>query len=98
MLPQTCPQNRTPVRAGVAAGELIEHLDEHNIEARPVWKPLHMQPLFAGSTFFSAEEDNAAYLFEHGICLPSDTKMTEADIERVITVVRERLMAHELFA
>ncbi|MEZ2457701.1 aminotransferase class I/II-fold pyridoxal phosphate-dependent enzyme [Salinicoccus roseus] len=87
-----------PVRAGVAAGELIEHLDEHNIEARPVWKPLHMQPLFAGSTFFSAEEDNAAYLFEHGICLPSDTKMTEADIERVITVVRERLMAHELFA
>ncbi|WP_342388790.1 aminotransferase class I/II-fold pyridoxal phosphate-dependent enzyme [Salinicoccus bachuensis] len=85
-------------KLGITVNELIEYLDEHNIESRPVWKPLHMQPLFEGTTYFSNEEDNSKYLFEHGICLPSDTKMTEEEIEKVIQLCRDRLLTHELFA
>ncbi|TVT28941.1 pyridoxal phosphate-dependent aminotransferase [Salinicoccus cyprini] len=87
-----------PKKLGVRASELIEHLGESNIEARRVWKPLHMQPLFDGSEYFHGEADNAKYLFDHGVCLPSDTKMTEAEINEVISLCRERILAQELFA
>ena len=69
--------------------ELINALEEENIEARPVWKPLHMQPLFEGYKFYPHEENDivSERLFATGICLPSDTKMTVEEQQRVIDVI-----------
>lgn len=75
----------------LGTGDITAHLASNNIEARPVWKPLHMQPLFEGCDYFSEEKDNAKYLFENGLCLPSDTKMTFEDVEKVIGLIRELL-------
>ncbi len=58
-----------------------EGLARNNIEARPVWKPLHQQPIFQDSTAFLTGAADS--LFEEGLCLPSSSQMTEADVERV---------------
>lgn len=61
-------------------------LEAENIESRPIWKPLHLQPVFAGcETVGGAVAED---LFRRGLCLPSGTGMTEADIERVVEVVQ----------
>lgn len=72
---------------GVEPSDVMAALEADDIEARPVWKPMHLQPVFADCGY----EDNggaAQSLFEHGVCLPSDTKMTESDLERVCAAVR----------
>lgn len=70
---------------GKTAGDIIEHLAKFNIEARPVWKPMHMQPLFVDCDYIADEQmDVSKYLFENGICLPSDSKMTEEQQDLVI--------------
>ena len=61
-------------------------LEAENIEARPVWKPMHLQPVFAGCDRFGGEV--AEDLFNRGLCLPSGSRMSAADRERVIAVVR----------
>ena len=70
--------------------EIIEALSKENIEARRVWNPMHKQPIFRGYKFFSASkgEDVAEDLFNRGVCLPSDTKMSEEDLQKVIGVVK----------
>ncbi len=80
-------------KTGVSIQELIKHLENENIEARPVWKPLHMQPLFKGITYYphSGCEDIARKLFETGLCLPSGSGMTEKDQARVITCIKNAL-------
>lgn len=66
--------------------ELVNYLENHNIESRPVWKPMHLQPLFEGCDYFRHEEgfDVSANLFKSGVCLPSDTNMGHEDQEEVI--------------
>lgn len=61
-------------------------LEDENIESRPVWKPMHMQPVFAGvpCTGGAVSED----LFARGLCLPSGSAMTEADLERVAQAIK----------
>lgn len=66
--------------------DVIETLEKENIEARPVWKPMHMQPYFVEYDFVGG--DVAGSLFETGLCLPSDTKMTEKDLQRVVRVIK----------
>jgi dTDP-4-amino-4,6-dideoxygalactose transaminase len=61
-------------------------LEAANIEARPVWKPLHLQPVFAGCRVRGGAV--AADLFEHGLCLPSGSSLSEDDLERVCAIVR----------
>ncbi|MEE1133052.1 MAG: aminotransferase class I/II-fold pyridoxal phosphate-dependent enzyme [Caryophanon sp.] len=82
-----------PAKVSVTPYELIDALDSANIEARPVWKPLHMQPLFDGCKFFAHSEDDVVSerLFVRGICLPSDTKMTAEEQQRVIDVITATL-------
>src|SRR5699024_12551021 len=67
-----------PEEAGVSRHEIIERLAEDNIEASPVWKPMHMQSLFDGVTYYQQEEGNSEsdYLFEYGIFFSSCTNMT----------------------
>ena len=61
-------------------------LDADNIESRPLWKPLHMQPVFKNAEYFGTgvSED----LFQHGLCLPSGSNLSTADLERVVRVFR----------
>lgn len=62
-------------------------LEKGDIESRPVWKPMHLQPVFAGYDYV----DNGAVgtdLFRRGVCLPSDTKLTEEDLERICGIIR----------
>ena len=66
------------------AKTLIEYLHQHNIEARPVWKPMHLQPLYEGYEYIFEKEDNAKKLFETGVCLPSGSNMTEEQLSIVI--------------
>ena len=61
-------------------------LEAENIEARPVWKPMHLQPVFAGCDRFGGEV--AEDLFNRGLCLPSGSNLTESDLARVAAVVR----------
>ena len=61
-------------------------LAEHQIEARPVWKPLHLQPVFAGCECIGGEV--AEYLFETGLCLPSGSNLMPEDLNRVIEVIK----------
>ena len=61
-------------------------LEAENIEARPVWKPMHLQPVFAHCDRFGG--DVAEDLFNRGLCLPSGSNLTESDLQRVVEVVR----------
>lgn len=64
-------------------------LEAENIEARPIWKPMHLQPVYAENDFICVGEDVGADIFRRGICLPSDIKMTEEQQDRVIRIIRE---------
>lgn len=63
-------------------------LEEHNIEARPIWKPMHMQPVYGANDFITAGDNVGEDIFARGICLPSDIKNTEEDMARIIDVIR----------
>ena len=64
-------------------------LEAQNIESRPIWKPMHMQPVFAKNDFISVEEDVGADIFARGLCLPSDIKMTEEEQQKVVKIIKE---------
>jgi dTDP-4-amino-4,6-dideoxygalactose transaminase len=66
--------------------DIIEALERENIESRPIWKPMHMQPVFASYDFIS--KGVSEKIFENGVCLPSDTKMTDDDLERVCSIIK----------
>uniref|UniRef100_C5D944 DegT/DnrJ/EryC1/StrS aminotransferase n=1 Tax=Geobacillus sp. (strain WCH70) TaxID=471223 RepID=C5D944_GEOSW len=74
---------------GVTPMDIINTLAEENIEARPVWKPLHLQPVFNGVTYYPHQEDWSVSdeLFANGICLPSGSSMTVEEQNRVIDVI-----------
>lgn len=73
---------------GVTPIDIINALAEENIEARPVWKPLHLQPVFDGVTYYPHQEGWSVSdeLFANGICLPSGSSMTVEEQNRVIDV------------
>ena len=63
-------------------------LEAENIEARPIWKPMHMQPVFADRDFVTAGDNVGEDIFRRGLCLPSDIKMTEEQQERVMDIIK----------
>ena len=72
---------------------VLEYLNSLNIEGRPVWKPMHMQPVFENSRYYRHEErrDVSAELFRDGLCLPSGSGMTEEQQTRVVEAVQNAL-------
>lgn len=76
---------------------VIRALERHSIEARPVWKPMHLQPLFSGAPYFSHApgEDVSARLFDSGICLPSGSNLTDNELDRVKDHLRRALALTE---
>jgi pyridoxal phosphate-dependent aminotransferase EpsN len=81
-----------PSVTGTTNMRVMEALSRENIESRPVWKPMHLQPVFDGVKYFPHEgRDVSARLFENGICLPSGSNMSEDDQATVIDIVRREL-------
>ena len=74
------------LKGSVRPLEVMEALEKENIESRPVWKPMHMQPFFAEYDYVGG--DVSEKLFENGVCLPSDTKMIDADLERICGIIK----------
>jgi len=72
---------------GVSPIQLIEALEKENIEARHLWKPMHMQPFYEQYDFIG--NGVSERLFDIGVCLPSDTKMTDEDLRRVCKVIKK---------
>jgi dTDP-4-amino-4,6-dideoxygalactose transaminase len=66
--------------------DVMEALEKENIESRPVWKPMHLQPFFEKYDYIGTNVSES--LFEHGVCLPSDTKMDDDDLERVCDIIK----------
>lgn len=68
---------------------LMDELEKENVESRPIWKPMHMQPIFVEYDFIGT--NIAEKLFETGVCLPSDTKMTDEDLYRVSNTIKRAI-------
>ena len=74
---------------GVTALQVLDALSEENIEGRPVWKPMHAQPVFASAKYVTADGTSVSMdLFQRGVCLPSDTKTDLADIDRICDIIK----------
>jgi dTDP-4-amino-4,6-dideoxygalactose transaminase len=91
--PDSSEPNRWLTIIQVADAQVRDHvldtLAAQDIEARPTWKPMHLQPLYAEHRMYGGEVSEAA--FATGICLPSGSSLTDADQDRVIAAVRESL-------
>nr|MCR4842241.1 DegT/DnrJ/EryC1/StrS family aminotransferase [Eubacterium sp.] len=106
-----CPQVRsdrsalyTPEPGRSCPTEILEILAKYNAEGRPIWKPMHMQPIYASSPYItatgsgrcatnayiagSAGNDAGRDIFARGLCLPSDIKMTPEQQDRIIEIVK----------
>ncbi|MCM1431237.1 MAG: aminotransferase class I/II-fold pyridoxal phosphate-dependent enzyme [Muribaculaceae bacterium] len=74
--------------------EILENLEKCNAEGRPIWKPMHMQPIYRNHAFVTREgkgggSDVGMDIFQRGLCLPSDNKMTEEQQNTVIEIIKE---------
>lgn len=94
--PATCRSNRwltvvliDPVAFGADTNAVRTALEAENIEARPVWKPMHLQPVFTGCRYFGSEPCTSERFFDQGLCLPSGTAMTDADLDRVCSIIQK---------
>lgn len=67
--------------------DVMVALEQGDIESRPVWKPMHMQPVFADCDYINNGKVGES-LFENGVCIPSDTKMTDEDLKGICTIIR----------
>lgn len=69
--------------------EIVEVLAKYNAEARPIWKPLHAHPYYSVCDFVSANSYNVSMdIFDRGVCLPSDNKMTPQDQDKIIEIIK----------
>lgn len=73
--------------------EILETLADYNAEGRPIWKPMHMQPIYQGNGFVTREEDGRLLdvgmdIFSRGLCLPSDNKLTPEQQDKIIEIVK----------
>ena len=67
-----------------------EELLKYNVESRPIWKPMHLQPIYKDYDYIKAgDKDVCADIFDRGLCLPSDIKMTNKQQDIIIKIIRE---------
>ena len=68
--------------------DIIRSFSEENIEVRPIWKPMHLQPAFEGAAFYyNGQKPLSAGLFEHGLCLPSGSGLSKNDLNRIVELL-----------
>jgi dTDP-4-amino-4,6-dideoxygalactose transaminase len=70
---------------GITREDVRLALDAQNIESRPLWKPMHMQPVYEGSKFFGSGV--CEKLFEQGLCLPSGSNLTDEEFDRIFSAL-----------
>ncbi len=70
--------------------DILVALEKENIEARPIWKPMHLQPVFNDCDFISLLDGSsvAQEIFERGVCLPSDIKNSTVDMDLIIGIIK----------
>ena len=75
---------------GITPDQVMDALAKENIESRPIWKPMHLQPVYQSCDFFSNKEEGSVSeeIFTNGLCLPSDIKNTKEDMDRIIGIIR----------
>ena len=77
---------------GITPITIMDALEKENIESRPIWKPMNLQPVYEGNDFIQRESANGVSvgedIFNRGVCLPSDIKNTAEDMERVIGIIK----------
>ena len=75
----------------VTPDQVMDALAEYNIETRPIWKPMHLQPVFADCDFIQVKEGRSVSedIFNRGVCLPSDIKNTPEDMKLIISLIRK---------
>jgi dTDP-4-amino-4,6-dideoxygalactose transaminase len=74
------------ITVGKTREDIRLSLEKENIECRPLWKPMHMQPVFAEAPFYG--DGTAEKLFENGLCLPSGSNLTAEDLNRVVEAIK----------
>ena len=79
-----------PQQAGVDREQIRLALETRNIESRPVWKPMHLQPLFAEAPCYGGAVSER--FFRHGLCLPSGSNLSEMELARVVAGIRETMV------
>lgn len=87
----TCILVDSSKTGGVSREDIRIALEKENIECRPLWKPMHLQPVFADSPFFG--DGTSEKLFDDGLCLPSGSNLSDDDLERVVSAIMEVLKA-----
>jgi len=99
--PEDCFSNRwltailiDPAKsAGITRETVRLHLQNENIESRPVWKPMHLQPIFSGSCYFGGTTSEK--LFVNGLCLPSGSNLTASELDRVVNCIKKSFHKRE---
>ena len=76
-----------PAEAGFTREDLRLAMEQENIETRPLWKPMHLQPVFADAPFYGNESRVSECLFDQGLCLPSHPNLTDENLKRVVNVI-----------
>ncbi|HEV7379933.1 MAG TPA: DegT/DnrJ/EryC1/StrS family aminotransferase, partial [Dyadobacter sp.] len=76
-----------PRQSGTESETIRQHLESHHIESRPVWKPMHLQPLFKDAPYFGRAV--AELFFREGICLPSGSSLSDEDLSHICTRIIE---------
>ena len=76
----------------VTPTQVMDVLEAENIETRPIWKPMHLQPVFEEYDFIQVEDGMSVSedIFNRGLCLPSDIKNAKEDMDRIIKIVRKQ--------
>ena len=77
-----------PAVAGFTREELRQAMEQENIETRPLWKPMHLQPVFADAPYYGDQLSVSENLFDRGLCLPSHPGLTEIDLQRIVAVIQ----------
>ena len=80
--------NKDAIAKGITPEKLAAALSEQNIESRPIWKPMHLQPVYQGHDFITLSDPVGDDVFARGICLPSDIKNTEEDMELIVKTIK----------
>ena len=76
-------------KSSVKPLDIMVALEQHNIESRPIWKPMHLQPVFNGYDYITVNDDSVSEdIYNHGLCLPCDIKNTKEDMDRIISIIR----------
>ncbi len=71
----------------VTPDTIMDALEKENIESRPIWKPMHLQPYYKDCDFIGS--NTSQEIFRNGLCLPSDTKMEDSEIEKIANIIKK---------